>query len=864
MKRNERICRVAKIFGIAAIAAAMPVLQGCTEEPIAESPLEDNDGKRKISLNIDFKLSGMEEKTLSAPVSKSGEGFDDSLLEDINLYVTDEYGELVYHRYSEESLDFEVEAHDKREYCIYAIANAGKKIAARSAEEIEWLSLSIPDISYIRSNAGAVLMSGKTDPLLLDSATAITVYLTRCVAKVNLKADYSQLSSDVEITVNSVELKNVPSKMSLFKENRILSPDISITGDTRYAPTTEDLAKGITFYQFENMQGTLLPDNNSQTGKVWPEGSLYSKVCSYLELQATYSSPRKTGNILYRFYLGNDMLKNFDIKRNTQLNITVNFKGDGAVDENTWRVDNSEIMDLVTGVSVSPENYTFTELGASLQLSATVSPSTAYNSAVTWSSTNASVAEVDASGKVTAISEGECSIYATSTDGTEISGCCNITVNEPEFLELQFASGSYNMYDGQKHTFPFSAVSTYGRAITCTSSNGNIIKVISASEAGVEVEALAPGEATITAQVGEKTTSCKITVDKLEIIAAETDITTHNHYYADLEYTISPAYAADDFSVTITPSEAGITTGYGGIANRIIPQYEASVPLPASPKITLSLSGRPDVSTEIALTVKPMIDMVPSIKINANKGNSESVNRLELKHHPRGRVTKYRWTPADGKKYYGDPGEENADVQLFYDKIVFPVPTAANGLYRLETSITGDDGYGSSWEPDATAYCEITVYETVYLVGVSKTVDRNKVAGTTDTWEYENEIVAKWLSHPNSLIFPQGILPLELGFRYNGKSYTSNETGETRIYTFRFTKGDTVPLVLESEGMLYNGTPPQYFLEYFSLEPDGSAYREGNPATGEPYLYIYSRSFISGFTRNSSPDWKRIFEFIYP
>lgn len=844
-----------------ASAAAIMCMQGCTEKPDGELLSGGYGETRKISLNIDFRLQGMEEKILCAPVSKSETEKDDSRLENINLYVTDENGELVFHKYSEREMDFEVETHDKRLYSIYAIANAGKKIAAKSAEEIEWLSHSIPDISYIRSSGGAVLMSGKTDPILLDSATAITVYLTRCVAKVSLKADYSQLSNDVEMKINCVELKNVPSKTSLFRENRILSPDNSITGNTIYDLTADELAKGIVFYQFENMQGTLQPENISQQDKVWPEGNLYSKVCSYIEMQASYSSPRKTGNILYRFYLGNDMVGNYDVKRNTQLNITVNFKGDGAVDENTWRVDNSEIMDLVTGIAVTPENYTFTELGASFQLSATVSPSTAHNSSVAWSSTNAAVAEVDENGRVTSISEGECRIYATSTDGTEISGYCNITVDEPEFLELQFASGSYSMYDGQKLTFPFSAVSTYGRAITCNSSNGNVLKVISASESGVAVEALAPGEATITAQVGDKTTNCKVTVEKLKIVPAQTSITTHNHFYADLDYTILPAFAAKDFSVVITPSGSGISAGFGGIANRIIPQYASTASLPANAEITLGLSGRPDVQAKVSLTVKPMIEMVSSMKINANMGNKDAVKELGLAHHQRGTV-KFGWTPADGKKYYGEPGNGNARING--NEIVFPIPNSANGLYRLEASVTGDDGYGSSWENDATAFCDIAVYETVYLVGVSKTIDRNKVGGTADTWEYENEIVAKWLSHPNSLLYPQGELLLDLGFKYNGKTYTGDDTGITETFEFSFEKGETIPLMLQSEGMTYNGNPPLYYMEFFGLEPAGSAYMEGNPATGEPYQYIYSRNFTSGFTRNASPDWKKIFELVYP
>lgn len=845
-------------------------LQGCIEEPAVDVPEEnsmDNSignsgGIKEIPLHIDFKLSGIEEKSLSSPVSKGDACINDSLLEDVNLYVVDENGELVYHKYGEGNMEFEVVAHDKMHYSVYAIANAGKKMKAANAEEIELLSYSIPDISYIKSKGGAVLMSGKTEPQLLDSTTAITVYLTRCIAKVNLKADYSQLNSDVEININSVELKNIPSGTTIFKENKILSPYSSITGDIKYNLTAKELSGGIEFYQFENMQGTLQPDNESQQDKVWPPSSLYSQICSYVEIQASYKSPRKQGNIFYRFYLGNDMLTNYDVKRNTQMNITVNFKGDGAVEENTWRVDNSEIKDMVTDIDIVPQSHTFTEFGESLQLTATVTPATAYNSAVKWSSSNGAVAEVDANGRVTSIDNGECVIYATSTDGTEISASCNITVDVKDPAILHFASSLENMYDGQRITLPFSTVYTAGQSITANSGDGNIVKIVSVSEGGIQIEALAPGETVVTANIGNETaTSCRIKVEKLMIKAAQTALETHNHFYADLEYSISPDFAAKDFTVNITSDASGISAGFGGIPNRIIPQYLSSAQLPATAKVTLSLNGRPDIFAEVSVTVKPMLEMVSEMKINANMGNKSVEKDLGLVYHPRGNVN-FRWTTADGKKYYGDPGGSNAQINS--NTITFPIPNSANGLYRLEASVTGDDGYGSSGEPDATGYCEIKVYETVYLVGISKTIDRNKVEGSTDTWEYENEIVAKWLSHPHSLLYPQGELFLELGFLYNGITYTNNDTGETEVFTFSFEKGETIQIMLEDEGMTYNGNPPIYYMEFFSLEPTGNKYRDGNPATGEPYLYIYSRNFISGFTRDASPDWKKIFKIIYP
>ena len=63
-----------------------------------------------------------------------------------------------------------------------------------------------------------------------------------------------------------------------------------------------------------------------------------------------------------------------------------------------------------------------------LQLTTNITPSTASNKAVTWKSSNTAVATVNASGLVTAITEGTCTITATSQDGSAKNASCIINV----------------------------------------------------------------------------------------------------------------------------------------------------------------------------------------------------------------------------------------------------------------------------------------------------------------------------------------------------------------------------------------------------------------------------------------------------
>lgn len=859
------------ISKIAAALAAAALWCGCTDDTSRLKPEIGLGDEQTVTISMDFKLEGRPCNSIAGPPLPSGTkgDVDEDLIEDINIYVAGENGEIIYRGYHKSVTGVEVDAYDNCIYTVYAIANAGKEIVADSAEEIEALEHSIADISGISSSSGGVLMSGKTDPQKVSGNTSVTIFLTRCVAKVTLRADYSRLNEDVEITVKSVKLKNIPSNMKIFSSNRIKTSSGSINGGEVYGPTSTDLERGIDFFQFENLQGTLQPENTSQQEKQWPLGSIYSKICSYVELEATYSSPRKYGDISYRFYLGENMLTNYDVKRNTQMNVVVNFINDGAVEENTWRVDNSEIMDFVTAIELAPQELTFTQFGETKTATATIYPASAYNKALEWSSSNEEVAQTDNNGNITSIGNGECTITATSTDGSNSKGSCKVIVDvdetlppepDPE-LELQFRESSLEMYDKQEYTLLFTQTTEEIQGITATSSNPDIVKITGIESSGIKIEALEAGTATIVAGYGGKEqASCSINVEKLKIVPAAENIVMYNHFYEDIEYTVLPAWAAKEFNITVESGNSSVVCGYEGIANRVIPQFGEWEPLPSNGTMTITLNGREDVAAQIGFCVKPMLALEDEIKVNANLGNRNAIRDLGLDTHPRGEVT-FSWVPADGTKYYGNPGEDNVEISALENTITFPIPNSANGLYRLVATVASDDGYSGS---DATRGCNIAIYETIYLVGTSKTVDRNRADGEKDTWIYENEIVAKWYSHPNSYMFPNGELPLELPFSYKGVTYTNPHTGVSEEFVFSFENGEQLDMVLGGSQMTYNGTAPRYYLEFFSLEAAGEPYIEGNPATGEPYLYIYSRNFASGFSENAVPDWEKIFKLIYP
>lgn len=68
-------------------------------------------------------------------------------------------------------------------------------------------------------------------------------------------------------------------------------------------------------------------------------------------------------------------------------------------------------------------------------LSPTITPSNATNKTLSWTSSKPAIASVDSNGKVTALTVGTTTITAKTTDGSNKTATCNVTVNEKPLLD---------------------------------------------------------------------------------------------------------------------------------------------------------------------------------------------------------------------------------------------------------------------------------------------------------------------------------------------------------------------------------------------------------------------------------------------
>lgn len=93
---------------------------------------------------------------------------------------------------------------------------------------------------------------------------------------------------------------------------------------------------------------------------------------------------------------------------------------------------------LATSIEVSQTFATLIE-GSTLQLTATVLPDSTTNKKVSWATSNKAVATVDSNGLVTACGSGYTTITAMTSDGSNLSASCTVTVknvNSNNYLSI--------------------------------------------------------------------------------------------------------------------------------------------------------------------------------------------------------------------------------------------------------------------------------------------------------------------------------------------------------------------------------------------------------------------------------------------
>lgn len=207
------------------------------------------------------------------------------------------------------------------------------------------------------------------------------------------------------------------------------------------------------------------------------------------------------------------------------------------------------------------------ELGETTQLLANVSPADVTDNSVTWSTSNASVATVDANGVVTAVGGGNCTVTATTHNG--LTATCNVTVKQlPE--SISFTESAIAIGIGESHSLEvvFNPENTTERGLTWSSSNTTIATVNNAGE----VTGKGAGKAVITAKTTNGlTATCNVTVE-----VPVTNVEFEQDYYEmftgetlTIVATVTPDNAADKTLTWTSDNESIAKVDQNGVVTAL-------------------------------------------------------------------------------------------------------------------------------------------------------------------------------------------------------------------------------------------------------------------------------------------------------
>lgn len=217
----------------------------------------------------------------------------------------------------------------------------------------------------------------------------------------------------------------------------------------------------------------------------------------------------------------------------------------------------------VTDVILNSTSLTL-NIGENQILSATIYPSNATNKAITWRSSDSSVASVN-NGNVMAMGNGTATITATSSNG--VSATCLVTVKtEVSSINIDNTSLSLNVGESRMLVATITPSSASDKTIVWSSSNTSVVSVNNGL-----IKALSNGSAIITATSSNgKSATCYITVktDVNNVTLDSTSLSLKVGEKQTLSATVSPSTASDK-SITWSSSDLSVVSVNNGIVSAV-------------------------------------------------------------------------------------------------------------------------------------------------------------------------------------------------------------------------------------------------------------------------------------------------------
>ncbi|MBO4476507.1 MAG: Ig domain-containing protein [Bacteroidales bacterium] len=344
-----------------------------------------------------------------------------------------------------------------------------------------------------------------------------------------------------------------------------------------------------------------------------------------------------------------------------------------------------------TSVRLDQHELTLAE-GETASLTATIAPSNATNTAVNWSSSKPSVADVDKNGKVTALTEGQASISVSTLAGGLTDACIVTVTKKPvPVTGVKLDRTSYEMTEGDTYqlTATVEPANASNQSVTFTSSNDEVASVDNLGY----VRAHSEGTATITVKTedGGFTAKCEVTVLKYTIPVVgvwvqPNELTLQKGETATLQWYVDPE-SATDRSVKFASSDTKVATVSDEGVVTAVDYGEATVTIS-----TVDGGFTDECKVTVAAVVEGVTITPASVEIAEGK-----TAQLSASVSPAGASQEVEWASFDNNIAKVD----------------------ASGLVTAVAAGTTRISARSKEYPDKQGFCEVTVTQDNTLKGIS-------------------------------------------------------------------------------------------------------------------------------------------------
>ena len=295
-------------------------------------------------------------------------------------------------------------------------------------------------------------------------ATSGTFHLYAVWAKlytITYEANKGSTTPDAQqgIMEENVTLASAITKDSLSNDEKVtytVSFDSDGGSEVSSVKATKTTTK-TTNYTFNGWQETT----DDSTGKTYEAGATYT-ITSDVTMKAQWTSSETTTSSTTSVTLPTVTKTGYTFKGWYNGSTKAGDAGDSYTPTSSVTLTAKWEAIKVTSVTLNKSTLNLEE-GKTSTLTATVSPTDALNTSVTWTSSNESVATVGSDGKVKAVSVGTATITATANDGSNCSATCTVTVTRP--ISTATASVDDQTYTGSAIT-PEVTLTDGGKTLT--------------------------------------------------------------------------------------------------------------------------------------------------------------------------------------------------------------------------------------------------------------------------------------------------------------------------------------------------------------------------------------------------------------